>query len=170
MKDDDGVRPVGVGETLRRIIGKCIIQVLRQDIQVAGGMLQTCTGVEAGIEAAIHAMQNTFGKYWCEAVLLVDADNAFNRLNRKVALHNIHRTCSPLFKYLNNSYNTRAKLYLLDGSFMLSEEGVTQGDNLAMAMYALSTKPLIDRLKEQEEWKTDSNRCGLQTTVLLLEN
>ena len=148
MKDDNGVRPVGVGETLRRIIGKCIIQVLSHDIQVAGGTLQTCTGVEAGIEAAIHAMQKTFSEDWCEAVLLVDADNAFNRLNRKVALHNIQRTCSPLFKYLNNSYNTPAKLYLGDGSFMLSEEGVTQGDNLAMAMYALSTKTLIDRLKD----------------------
>lgn len=148
MKEDNGVRPVGVGETLRRIIGKCVTQVLKQDIQVSGGTLQMCTGVEAGIEAAIHAMQKSFNEDWCEAILLVDADNAFNRLNRKVALHNIQRTCSPLFRYLNNSYNTPAKLYLGDGSFLLSEEGVTQGDNLAMAMYALSTRPLINSLKE----------------------
>ena len=146
MKEDNGVRPVGVGETLRRIIGKCITQTLSHDIQIAGGTLQTCTGVEAGIEAAIHAVQKFFNEEGCEAVLLVDADNAFNRLNRKVALHNIQRTCPPLFKYLNNSYNKPAKLYLADGSFLLSEEGVTQGDNLAMAMYALSTKPLIECL------------------------
>ena len=91
-------------------------------------------------------MKKTFNEDWCEAVILVDADNAFNRLNINVALHNIKKTCPPLQKYLNNSYNTPSKLYLKDGSFILSEEGVTQGDNLAMAMYAISTRNLIDSL------------------------
>ena len=148
MKEDNGVRPVGIGEVLRRIIGKCVTQVLREDIQKASGSLQTCAGIESGIEAAIHAMHKTFNEDWCEAVLLVDADNAFNRLNREAALQNIKVTCPPLHTYLNNSYNTPAKLYMKDGSHILSEEGVTQGDNLSMAMYAISIRPLIDSLKE----------------------
>ena len=105
---------------------------------------------------------------WCEGVLLVDADNAYaNRLNRKTALHNIQQICPPLYKYLNNSYNTPAKLYLKDGSFILSEEGVTQGDNLAMATYALSTKTLIDTLrtttnkeKIRQMWFADDSAGG----------
>ena len=89
IKEINGVRPVGIGETLRRIVGKSVAKSLRNDIQMAGGCLQTCTGIEAGIEAAIHAMAKTFKKEDCEAVILVDADNAFNRLNRKAAIHNI---------------------------------------------------------------------------------
>ena len=41
MKEDDGVRPVGIGEVLRRIIGKCVLKVLSNDIQEAAGTLQT---------------------------------------------------------------------------------------------------------------------------------
>ena len=73
----------------------------------------------------------------CEAVILVDADNAFNRLNRKVAPHNISRSCPSLYQYLYNGYKAAAKLHLGDGTHILSEEGVTQGDNLAMAKYAI---------------------------------
>ena len=40
-------------------------------------------------------------------------------------------------------------LYLENGDHILSQEGVTQGDNAAMAMYALSTWPLIQALSKQ---------------------
>ena len=33
MKDDDGVRPVGIGETLRRIVGKCVLKAVGNDVQ-----------------------------------------------------------------------------------------------------------------------------------------
>ena len=107
-------------------------------------MLQTCSGLESGVEAAVHAMSNIFDKDDCEAVLLVDAENAFNTINREAAIHNIGRICPPLHKYLKNSYKEPPKLYLHDGSHILSREGATQGDNLAMPMYGLSTRPLID--------------------------
>ena len=57
------------------------------------GVTQICAGHPAGCEAAIHALRNVFAE---DAVMLVDADNAFNRLNRAVALHNIQFTCPPL--------------------------------------------------------------------------
>ena len=44
---------------------------------------------DTGCEAAIHPMLSVFSEKGTEAVLLVDASNAFNSLNRKVALHNI---------------------------------------------------------------------------------
>ena len=54
--------------------------------------------------------------------------------------------CPPLHKYLLNCCNAPARLYLKDGTWTLSKEGATQGDNLAMAMYSLSTRPLIELL------------------------
>ena len=83
------VRPIGVGEVLRRIVGKTISWALSDDIQEAGGSLQVSTGLKGGAEAAIHAMKDIFEAESTEAVILVDAENAFNKLNRQVALHNI---------------------------------------------------------------------------------
>ncbi len=53
-----GVRPIGIGEVLRRILGKATLYLLRDDIQEAAGSLQLCAGHECGIEAAIHAMRS----------------------------------------------------------------------------------------------------------------
>ena len=58
-KKDNGVRPVGVDECLQRIIGKTIIGLLKEDIIHAVGTLQTCAGLESGIEAAIHAVRKS---------------------------------------------------------------------------------------------------------------
>ena len=83
------IRPIGVGEVLRRIVGKTISWALNEEIQEAGGALQVSTGLKGGAEAAIHGMKNIFELECTEAVILVDAENAFNKLNRQVALHNV---------------------------------------------------------------------------------
>ena len=145
-KLDNSVRPVGIGETLRRIISKAVVSLLKPDILCASGCLQTCAGLEGGIEAAVHSMRQIFDDDKCEAVILIDAENAFNRLNRKAALMNIKQICPNLYQFLDNSYSNPAKLFLEDGSHILSEEGVTQGDPAAMAKYALASKPLIMKL------------------------
>ena len=79
-----GVRPIGIGETFCRIFGKSVMTVFKSDIQAAGVYLQTCTGIRSGIEAAIHAATDAWQMSSTEAMVQVDTDNAFNRLNRKV--------------------------------------------------------------------------------------
>jgi len=130
-------------------------------------------GLESGIEAAIHAVRKSFEEDNSECLLLVDADNAFNKLNRNVSLENIKRLCHPMYTYLYNSYNTPAMLYLENGDHLLSQEGVTQGENAAMAMYALSTWPLIQALSnetandevKQVWYADDSSAVGSLTGV-----
>ena len=48
--------------------------------------MQLRAGQPSGIEAAIHAMCESFRNYDTEALLLIDA---FNILNRQVALRNV---------------------------------------------------------------------------------
>ena len=52
-------------------------------------ILQKCSGLPAGQEAAVHAMQKLYEDQSVEGLLLVDAKNASNSMNRKAALHNV---------------------------------------------------------------------------------
>ena len=69
------IRPVGIGETWRRLLAKCLLRVLGQEAKAACGTEQLTGGVEAGIEGAIHAThlqwaQHSHNEDW--GFLLID--------------------------------------------------------------------------------------------------
>ena len=140
-----GVRPISICEVVRRVIAKAILSVTGGDIQDVTGCLQLCAGQKAGTKAAIHAMNLAFMDNECEAVLLVHASNAFNSLNRQAALRNVRALCPPIATAIINTYRRDADLFV-DGSTLYSQEGTTQGDPLAMPMYALTLLPLIEKV------------------------
>jgi len=51
--------------------------------------MQLCAGQLSGGEAAFHPIRDAFHDDDSEGMLLIDAANAFNSLNRAVALYNI---------------------------------------------------------------------------------
>ena len=60
---------------------------------------------------------------------------------------------------LINTYRNPSNLFV-NGTTILSQEGTTQGDPLAMAMYAIGTLPLVDTLKSpliDQIWYADDS-------------
>ena len=109
-------------------------------------------------------MRHVFDDPDSEGVLLVDDTNAFNTLNRKAALLNIHTLCLPLAIILTNTYRGDTQLFI-NGDTLLSREGTTQGDLLAMAMYAIGILPLFNQLNPlpaKQAWFTDDATAGGQ--------
>ena len=146
------VRPTGIGEVVRRIIGKAVLAVTGPHVQEVTGALQVCAGKRRGSEAAVHAMRLVFKDTNTEAVLLVDATNAFNSHKRQVALQNVLHLCSSIAPSIVNMYRADAQLFV-DREVIYSTEGTTQGDPLVMAMYAIATLPLIHKLDELSQVK-----------------
>ena len=107
-----GVRPIGIGDMARRIMAKAVLQIVKGDLQEATGTKQLCTGQIAGVETAIHSVHDLFQHKDTEAVLLIDASNAFNSLNRKVALHNVQFTCPELSTIPQNTYGAPSDLFI----------------------------------------------------------
>ena len=83
-----------------------------------------------------------------DAVLLIDAENAFNSINRKVTLHNLKFICPIIATSIVNCYVTPLRLFIAGMGQILSSEVTTQGDRKAMRAYALSILPLIKFLLE----------------------
>ena len=169
-KGEGAVRPIGVGEVLRRIMGKCVTKVTKPDVIDASGSLQVCAGHKSGREAAIHAMRELFEHDNSDAVLLIDASNAFNSLNRAAALHNIRVLCPSIATYAINTDREPARLFIVGGQELRSSEGTTQGDPLAMSLYAISLQPLITRLQVRSAasqcwYADDAAGCGSQGDV-----
>ena len=88
-------------------------------------MLQVA-GQEAGIEAAIHSMNMMYENENTDAILLVDANNGFNSLNRQSFLHNICYLCPSIAIFIKNCYSTPSRLFIVGGTEITSSEGTTQ--------------------------------------------
>jgi hypothetical protein len=87
-----------------------------------------------------------------EAVLLVDARNGFNELGRKAMLWTTRHRWVSGARFAFNCYRHAIQLVLRrpgDSCYiLLSREGVTQGDPLAMVLYGLALVPLAEMLRE----------------------
>ena len=158
-----GVRPIGIGEVLRLIIGRSIMKCVKQDLMKLGGNIQLCLGQKCGIEHAIHSLRKAYSDPENEAILLIDAQNAFNSLNRNLALENIKKLCPSIYTALMNSYKKPSHLYI-NKITLKSQEGTTQGDPLAMAMYGIAILPLINHVSDptiiQKWYADDGNAAG----------
>ena len=104
------------------------------------------TGLQSVAEAAIHSMKEIFDDEQTDAVILVDASNTFNSLNRNAALHNIQILCPQFSAILMNIYRLSVRMIVFGSKDIVPNEGATQGDNLAMSLYAHGTATLLNYL------------------------
>ena len=81
----------------------------------------------------------------------------------QAALQNVLNLCPSIAPVLVNTYRSNDHLFV-EREVILSEEGTTQGDPLAMAMYAIATIPLIHQLSKvaslKQVWFADDATAG----------
>ena len=123
LNKNPGCRPIGIGEILRRIVSKAAMNLIADDVLESAGCVQICAGHKGGAEAAVHAVRKLFEDNDDDAVLLIDASNAFNSLNRKTALHNISILCPVMHIFACNLYRPHARLFVHGGVGIFSSEG-----------------------------------------------
>ena len=110
LDKDPGVRPIGIGEVCRRLIGKAVLTVIKSDILEVTSCLQLCAGQSSACEAIVHAVIHL-----ChhsndnEGLFFVDE---FNGLNRGLAPRNILYLCPSLGRILLNTYCSDYSLFI----------------------------------------------------------
>lgn len=101
-----------VGEVLRRTVGKTIAVFFKEEIKEVAAPLQVCPGHNAGSEDAIHVMSQVFVEEGKDGILLIDASNDFNQMNRSVALYHIQITCNEMSFYIIKTYRSPSRLFI----------------------------------------------------------
>ena len=148
LDKNPGFRPTVVGEVLRKIAGIVVMMLCIEDVTKAAGSLQLSAGQDVDAEPTIHTMRDIFADISIDAVLLIDAENAFNSIKFKLMLHNLKFICAFIATYITNCYAIPSRLFIVGGGEVLSIEGTTQGDPTVMGAYVLGILALIKFLLE----------------------
>ena len=88
-KPQGGVRPIAVGEILRRLTGKCLMGIVRNDAQSFFWPAQVGVAVPGGAEKAIHTVRAWHRRHQTSSdkvALKLDFANAFNTVRRDAVL------------------------------------------------------------------------------------
>jgi hypothetical protein len=169
-----GIRPIGIGETLRRIVGKAVCFVTREDVELVCESNQLCAGLQCGIEGAIHAVSDLLRENDNDyGVLMVDARNAFNSINRIAMLWNTRILWPRASRFIFNTYRGWSPLIMKNcNTVLFSQEGIVQGDPMSMFIYAIATLPLIRELEDNSSYTQiwyadDSSAAGHLQNIYL---
>ena len=169
-KPNGGVRPIAVGETLRRLAAKCVHEATLS--AVSSYLLPTQVGVKVPNAAELVAHKV---KAWRqenrqdEIIVQVDLRNAFNSIDRNVLLREVRERVPALYPYAHACYSTPAFLFG-NGFEVQSSCGVQQGDVCGPALFAIAIQKTILELTElnlsfQYWYLDDGILCGPASDV-----
>jgi hypothetical protein len=151
-KKDGGVRPIAVGETIRRIACKCVLKIVVKSVSTLLSPHQLGCGVRAGIDAAAHSMRNKMIHASSTDVLLkLDMHNAFNTIRRDHIAECLRKYAPDLLALFTACYCDPTFLTFGD-DILLSDEGLQQGDPLAPLYFCLGLHDIL--LSLQTPFKT----------------
>ena len=148
-KKDGGIRPIAVGEVLRRLTSRlCCLAVKPALPQYFLPYGQLGVGVTGGVEAAIHTLSSVItdnGENPDLCCLKIDFKNAFNECSRSSFLCRLHHDFPGLFAWCQWSYHGEGRLRFGDTS-IFSTGGVQQGDLLGPLLFSLVVMELLDEI------------------------
>ncbi len=151
-KKKGGVRPIAVGEILRRLVGKALCSAAKEDATNYFQPVQVGVGSPLGVDAAVHtarAWHQRNSNDGTRGFLKLDFANAFNLVSRTQALEQVKTHFPGLARWAQWCYQQPS--HLVFGSHLLSSEtGVQQGDPLGPLLFAAAIHPLAVKLKTLE--------------------
>ena len=162
-----GVRPIAVGEVLRRLTSKCILWAVRSDASRILTPTQVGVGVSCGCEAIVHAVARVQedaatppeGRW----TLLLDFSNAFSRVDRGSMFQEVRDRIPTMAAWMEMCYEAKSFLHL-GCHTILSCCGVQQGDPLGRLGFALAHEQ-VPGLLINAWYLDDGTLCGSATDL-----
>ena len=110
-------------------------------------------------------MHQLYNEEKTEGVLSVDAENAYNAVNRKAFLHSVNIICSSISSFVHNWYSKPSHLFVTGVVEIPSSEGTMQGNLAAIVIYAkIIVSLILIILKSRSAW---NNHVELQKHLII---
>ena len=148
LKKDGGIRPIAVGNLLRRLVGKCCASELQHRAATLLSPNQLGVGVRGGCEAIVHTVREPLKANPSLYLLQADLVNAFNLADRAAAMEDVAKLFPEILAWVTTCYGKPSHL-LFGAITILSERGFHQGDPLAALLFALVLHPLVLKIQER---------------------
>lgn len=143
-KPSQGVRPIAIGELLRRLTAKCLTHEVRADAKAYLWPAQVGVAVKAGGEVAVHTLRAWVGRRAASdnsVVVKVDFRNAFNTVSRDVVLREVREHFPALARWASWCYQAPSTPQFGNTTISCSS-GVQQGDPLGPLLFAAALQPV----------------------------
>ena len=147
-KNDGGLRPIAVGDLLRRLASKCAAVAVADKAAALLAPHQLGVAVRGGCESIIHATRRVVKNAGEKFVMRADLVNAFNLADRAEALQQVHQHFPELLPWVTTSYSQPSHL-IFGNTSILSCCGFHQGDPLASLLFSLVLHPIVLMIKQQ---------------------
>ena len=150
VKPNGSLRPIAMGEVLRRITGKCLCSAVKEEAQQYFKPVQVGVATKLGIDGAVHAVRRwrdwNLGRQ-DKVLLKIDFENAFNCVNREKALSVTRSQFPSLARFSQWCYAHPSRL-LFGKHVVKSAVGVQQGDPLGPLLFSAAIHSLATDLSE----------------------
>jgi hypothetical protein len=159
-KKDGGIRPIAIGNSIRRLLSKIACQMVTKKMSSHLSPYQTGFGIQNGAESAIHATRSYIEEKPDRAFLKIDFKNAFNCVHRDVFLSEVRSRCPEIFPYVSSGYEVDSVL-LYNTRVIPSQEGVQQGDPIGPMLFCAAIHSIIQKVScELNIWYLDDGIIG----------
>ena len=133
------IRPIEVGETLRRLVGKCLCRITKMKASDFFSPHQLGVACPYGVEKIVHGLRICIEEHVNDkdfVVMKIDLRNAFNLVSRQALLDECRAHFSEIFQWAAGCYGDHPLLLSAMGT-LRSESGVQQGDPLGPLLFCL---------------------------------
>ena len=149
QKPNGRVRGIVVGDTLRRLVSRCMAQQYASTFQAACQPHQYALSTRAGTEAIVHALTTLSQTDPNYTILSVDGIGAFDNISRNSMLQELLQlpTANKCIPFVRMFYGRQSQFVWHDtdghAHVIAQAEGGEQGDPLMPALFALGQRPAL---------------------------